>query len=125
MNSSVFSACATASNIGTARLSLRKERSRGSGSSSSRAGCSSTGEKKNLGYLVEGQCFGEVSLLMDAPHSASARADADTILLAVQRTVLSENMPALGYKVLEYIAGQLADKLIKANIQIENLDVTE
>ncbi len=78
-----------------------------------------------MGYIGEGQCFGEVGLLKDAPHSASARAETDTILLSVQRTILSDNMPALGYKVLEFIASQLADKLAKANLQIENMGTEE
>ncbi len=82
-------------------------------------------EEKTMGYIGEGQCFGEVGLLKDAPHSASARAETDTILLSVQRTILSDNMPALGYKVLEFIASQLADKLAKANLQIENMGTEE
>ena len=75
-------------------------------------------EEKTMGYIGEGQCFGEIGLLKDAPHSDSARAETDTILLSVQRTILSDKMPALGYKVLEFIASQLADKLAKANPQI-------
>ncbi len=80
-------------------------------------------DDKAMGYIGEGQCFGEVGLLKNAPHSASARADTDTIVLSVQRTILSDNMPAIGYKVLEYIASQLADKLAKANLQIENMGI--
>lgn len=82
-------------------------------------------EEKTMGYIGEGQCFGEVGLLKDAPHSASARAETDTILLSIQRTILSDNMSALGYKVLEFIASQLADKLAKANLQIENMGIEE
>ena len=80
---------------------------------------------KTLGYLGEGQSFGEVGLLKNAPHSASAKAEIDTILLSVQRTILSNTLPALGYKILEYIASQLADKLAHANLQIENLEIKE
>ncbi len=94
-----------------------------SGSSSSRGGVLIHRDDKAMGYIGEGQCFGEVGLLKNAPHSASARADTDTIVLSVQRTILSDNMPAIGYKVLEYIASQLADKLAKANLQIENMGI--
>lgn len=80
---------------------------------------------KVLGYLSEGQGFGEVGLLKNAPHSASAKAETDTILLAVQRTILSETLPAIGYKILEYIASQLAEKLIQANLQIENMGIKD
>ncbi len=80
-------------------------------------------EETELGYLGEGQCFGEVGLLKDAPRSTSARAELETLLLGVPRNILAEDMPALGYKVLEYFANQLADKLMKANIQIENPNI--
>lgn len=76
---------------------------------------------KVLGHVGEGQCFGEVGLLKKgAPRSASARAVAETILLAVPHEILTQKMPALSYKVLEYIANQLADKLLKADSQLES-----
>ncbi|MBI2177455.1 MAG: cyclic nucleotide-binding domain-containing protein [Candidatus Tectomicrobia bacterium] len=78
-------------------------------------------KEKVLGHVGEGQCFGEVGLLKkDAPRSASARAAAETILLAVPHDILSQKMPALAYKVLEYIANQLAEKLLKADSQLES-----
>ena len=76
---------------------------------------------KVLGHVGEGQCFGEVGLLKkDAPRSASARAAAETILLSVPHDVLNRKMPALSYKILEYVANQLAEKLLKADSQIES-----
>jgi len=76
---------------------------------------------KVLGHVGEGQCFGEVGLLRkDVPRSASARAAADTILLVVPHDILNRKMPGLSYKVLEYIANQLAEKLLKADSQLES-----
>ena len=73
-----------------------------------------------LGHLAPGECFGEVGLLKNAPRSASARADAETILLCVPRKILYKDMPSLALKLLEYLGNQLADKLSRANIRIEN-----
>ncbi len=64
-----------------------------------------------------------MGLLKDAPRSTSVRASLETLLLGVPRNIHAEDMPALGYKVLEYIANPLADKLTKANIQIENPNI--
>ncbi len=77
-------------------------------------------EETALGYLGEGRCFGEAGLLKDAPRSTSARTGN---ALGVPRNILAEDMPALGYKVLEYFANQLAGKPMKANIQIENPNI--
>lgn len=77
---------------------------------------------KVLGGVGEGQCFGEVGLLKkETPRSASARAASETILLAVPHDIFTRKMPALSYKVLEYIANQLADKLLRADSQLESL----
>ncbi|MEK6712427.1 MAG: cyclic nucleotide-binding domain-containing protein [Nitrospinota bacterium] len=77
---------------------------------------------KVLVHVAEGQCFGEVGLLKkDTPRSASARAAVDTILLAVPYDILNRKMPGLSYKVLEYVANQLAEKLLKSGNQLESL----
>lgn len=70
----------------------------------------SRGDMK-LATLETGDCFGEMAVLDDAPRSASATAAMDTLVFSVERDILTDVFPTLGFKVAANLAKQLSVKL--------------
>ena len=64
-----------------------------------------------LATLETGDCFGEMAVLDDAPRSASATATMDTLVFSVERDILTDVFPSLGFKVAANLAKQLSVKL--------------
>ncbi len=64
-----------------------------------------------LARLETGQCFGEMAVLDDAPRSATAKAAEETLVFSVERDILTDVFPTLGFKVAANLAKQLSVKL--------------
>lgn len=64
-----------------------------------------------LGQIGTGECFGEMAVLDDAPRSATAKAATDTLVFSVERDILTDVFPTLGFKVAANLAKQLSIKL--------------
>ncbi len=67
--------------------------------------------KTELARIGEGHCFGEMAVLDEAPRSATAIAQEDTLLFAIERDILVNVLPSLGFKVAANLARQLSKKL--------------
>ncbi len=64
-----------------------------------------------LARLGTGECFGEMAVLDDAPRSATAKAADETLVFSVERDILTDVFPTLGFKVAANLAKQLSVKL--------------
>ena len=64
-----------------------------------------------LARIGEGHCFGEMAVLDEGPRSATAIAQTDTLLFAIERDILVNVLPSLGFKVAANLARQLSKKL--------------
>jgi CRP/FNR family cyclic AMP-dependent transcriptional regulator len=76
-----------------------------SGSADVRAG------EKKLATLSDGDFFGEIALILDAPRSATVSATTPVRLLVVERSAfrrLMREFPSIQTKVLEALAARLA-----------------
>ncbi len=65
--------------------------------------------------LGQGQFFGEMGVLDDAPRNATAEAATEVVLFAISRKALESEEPALGYKIVMNLAKQLSDKIREAD----------
>jgi len=77
-----------------------------------------------LAELVEGDFFGELALLDDAPRSASAVAKAPSTLLCFFKPELLdliERNPKLGSKILFRLAWTIGERLKSTNEQVKEL----
>jgi CRP-like cAMP-binding protein len=71
--------------------------------------------KKKLATLSDGDFFGEIALVLDAPRSATVVATTPVQLLVVERRGfrrLMEEMPSIQAKVLQALAKRLAHESI-------------
>jgi CRP-like cAMP-binding protein len=76
------------------------------------------GEDVEVTRLGEGAFFGEVALLAEQPRSATIRAVADTELIAVARSVISEviaDSPELLQVLLRFLRDRLVEGLIETD----------
>lgn len=64
-----------------------------------------------LARMETGGCFGEMAILDDAPRSATARAAEKTLVFSIERDILADVFPSLGFKVAANLARQLSAKL--------------
>ncbi len=69
--------------------------------------------------LGPGQIFGEMAVLENAPRSATATATEKSLVFCIEREILTDVMPSLGYKVAVNIAKDLSRKLREANSLIK------
>lgn len=72
-----------------------------------------------INSLYNGQCFGETALLSRAPRSATVVAAEPTTLLVLREPdfrALCANDPAIGYRVMQNLAQDLAYKLRSSNL---------
>lgn len=79
---------------------------------------------KSLMTLMAGECFGELSLFDDAPHSAVVKASEDTALLIISKNkfdILMEKNPQLGIKILKKLIKILSYRLRQSNEQMLNV----
>lgn len=82
------------------------------------------GEPKPLALLMEGDCFGEISLIDDAPHSAVVRSLTDCTFLVIERPEfnrLQNENPRLAYKIAEKILKTVCFRLRQTNEQVINM----
>ncbi len=71
-------------------------------------------QQQTLQQLKEGECFGEISFIRGGQHSASAQAVHDAEVLLIRRTEfdkLAVRNPAVGYRIMARMAGQMATLL--------------
>ena len=83
-----------------------------------------TPEQKQLARLGQGDFFGEMALLEDDNRSATAVALSESNLLGIFHPDLFdlfEHKPELGVKVLSKLAGMLALRLRKTNLELQQL----
>ncbi|MEE9274269.1 MAG: cyclic nucleotide-binding domain-containing protein [bacterium] len=66
---------------------------------------------REVSRLGAGQCFGEMAILEDAPRNATVKVVEDTLLFCVDRGILTNVLPGLGFKIATSLARQLSDKL--------------
>ncbi|MFH1379160.1 MAG: cyclic nucleotide-binding domain-containing protein [bacterium] len=79
---------------------------------------------KNLTTLMPGECFGELSLFDDAPHSATVKSAEDSCLIVIEKRKfndLIEQDPALGIKILKKLLKILSFRLRQSNEQMLNI----
>ncbi|HEX2959754.1 MAG TPA: cyclic nucleotide-binding domain-containing protein [Chitinispirillaceae bacterium] len=83
-------------------------------------------QKMHLANISERSFFGEIALLDELPRSASAVARCDTVLLGFSKPDL-ENLLArnqrLGIKILSNLSRLTCRRLIKANENLETLQI--
>jgi CRP/FNR family transcriptional regulator, cyclic AMP receptor protein len=80
----------------------------------------SEGEQKEVGLLGPGDFFGELSLLRDAPRSATAEAVEDTTLLPISRDVFGMLVQDDLDTVLRMMRN-LGERLARTNVPIQTL----
>ncbi len=83
-----------------------------------------TAEQRKLAHLQTGDFFGEMALLEDENRSATAVALTDSHLLGLfhpDMFDLFERKPQLGIKLLAALAGMLAKRLRKTNLDLLEL----
>jgi CRP-like cAMP-binding protein len=80
----------------------------------------SEGHQKEVGVLGPGDFFGELSLLRDAPRSATAEAVEDTTLLPIGRDVFA-TLVQDDLDTVFHMMRNLGDRLARTNIPIETL----
>lgn len=71
--------------------------------------------KRKLATLGDGDFFGEIALILDAPRSATVSATTPVRLLVVERRAfqsLMEQLPSIRAKVLEALAARLASESV-------------
>ncbi len=74
-----------------------------------------------LARLGQGHCFGEMAVLENAPREAKALAATDTLLFSIERDILVDAFPTLGFKVASNLAKELSEKLREMNLIVKNL----
>lgn len=75
-------------------------------------------DNKPLAFLGRGEFFGEMALLQEAPRSASAAAIDETRMFGLYQPDLFgliASKPALGNKILLYLANMIAERLRLSN----------
>jgi len=86
------------------------------------------GQETELALLKPGSFFGELSLIDGGPHSASARAKTDAVLLALDRASFYHfltNHPKLAYEMLQVLSQRLRSNtskvggMLNANEQLD------
>lgn len=78
-----------------------------------------------IGRLGPGQCFGEMAILESAPRSASAIAVAKTLVFCVEREILTDVFPSLGFKVASNLARDLSRKLRETDDRLKQREQSE
>ncbi len=74
-----------------------------------------------LARLGQGHCFGEMAVLDNTPRTAKAVASMETLLFSVERDILVEGFPSLGFKVASNLARELSEKLREMNEHFKKL----
>jgi len=71
-------------------------------------------KKKNLGEILPGECFGEISLLKSTPRLATVVAEEPSTVVALFRSELerlADSRPRLGFKVAVQVARLMSARL--------------
>ncbi|MBF0458649.1 MAG: protein kinase [Nitrospirae bacterium] len=74
-----------------------------------------------LNVLKQGDCFGEMSLMDSSPRFASATAESDCSLVAINEVVLRNSEPKLCLKLYKNLAITLSDRLRKSDEKVNAL----
>ncbi len=72
-------------------------------------------KEKEIALLGPGQVFGEMAILEKSVRSATATAMEKTLVFGVERQILSDILPKLGFRVATSLARDLSNKLRMAN----------
>lgn len=72
-----------------------------------------------IARVEEGGCFGEMALLENTPRNATATAAAKTLVFCVEREILTNVFPTLGFKVASSLAKDLSQKLRETNERLK------
>jgi len=84
---------------------------------------SHVGEYEKIASLLDGELFGEFSLIDGIPRSATVTADEDTDLIFVDHVAFHRHLAAnehIGYIIMRNIAKILTGKLRKTNFEMRN-----
>ena len=79
------------------------------------------GQQVEVSKLVEGECFGEMSIIDRMPRSATIVAKEDSALIAISEIVLRTSNPKLCLKLYKNLASMVADKLRSRDTEYFNL----
>lgn len=78
-------------------------------------------EEMPLSMLKQGDCFGEMAILDNSPRYATATAEADCILIAINEAVLRNSEPGICLKLYKNVGSVLSEKLKKSDATIIEL----
>ncbi len=71
-----------------------------------------------LSRLKQGDCFGEMAILEEAPRVATAEAARETLLFSIERDILADTLPSLGFKIATHLAKELSRKLRETDVLV-------
>ncbi|MBI3128076.1 MAG: cyclic nucleotide-binding domain-containing protein [Candidatus Tectomicrobia bacterium] len=72
-----------------------------------------------IATLDDGNCFGEMAVLESTPRNATATAAKKTLVFCVEREILTNVFPSLGFKVAASLARDLSQKLREADDRLK------
>lgn len=72
-----------------------------------------------VAHLDDGSCFGEMAVLENTPRNATATATQKTLVFCVEREILTNVFPSLGFKVASSLAKDLSQKLRETNERLK------
>lgn len=81
-------------------------------------------ENKLITTLCNGDCFGEIALFDQAPHSCTVKSSDESVLLEIKKSDFDEFIekdPKIGLKILKQILKILSFRLRQTNEQVINL----
>jgi len=79
------------------------------------------GEKAYVNSLKEGDCFGEMGIVDSSPRYATAAAESDCIVIAINEVILRYSAPELCLKLYKNLTSILSEKLRKADMKVQSL----
>jgi serine/threonine-protein kinase len=74
-----------------------------------------------LARLDDGACFGEMAVLESTPRNATATASKKTLVFCVERDILTNVFPSLGFKVASSLAKDLSQKLRETDERLRRM----
>jgi serine/threonine-protein kinase len=79
------------------------------------------GKKVLVNSLKEGDCFGEMGIIDSSPRYATAEAESDCIVIAINEVILRYSEPKLCLKLYKNLASILSEKLRRADMKVQYL----
>jgi hypothetical protein len=79
------------------------------------------GEKIYVNSLKDGDCFGEMGIVDSSPRYATAEAESDCIVIAINEVILRHSAPELCLKLYKNLTSILSEKLRKTDMKVQSL----